>query len=182
MALTAAFPALAPYTRRGYAITGAGGACLALAGAAGLLLRRLRDPALRIYTTAGDVFNLLFFIATLGSLAAGYLIATPSVSATARALLGFEASPAVPAAVVPGVALAALLIAYIPLTHMSHFIAKYFTYHSIRWDDAAGAKIQRKIAEYLTYRPAWSAAHIGADGKKSWADVATANPTRGSAK
>ena len=33
------------------------------------------------------------------------------------------------------VVLLALLVAYIPTTHMSHFIAKYFAYHSIRWDD-----------------------------------------------
>ena len=27
-------------------------------------------------------------------------------------------------------------LAYIPLTHMSHFVGKYFTYHAVRWDDA----------------------------------------------
>jgi nitrate reductase gamma subunit len=75
--------------------------------------------------------------------------------------------------------LAALLIAYIPLTHMSHFIAKYFTYHSVRWDDAAnprGGKLEARLAEYLTYRPTRSAPHVGADGVRTWAQVAASKP------
>ena len=76
-------------------------------------------------------------------------------------------------------------MAYIPLTHMSHFVAKYFTYHSIRWDDMPSARaddIRKKIAEYLAYRPGWSAPHIRGDGKKTWVDIATANPNIEEAK
>ena len=36
--------------------------------------------------------------------------------------------------------LSALLAAYIPFTHMSHFVGKYFTYHAVRWDDAANRR------------------------------------------
>lgn len=43
-------------------ITGWLGAALTIAGAAALLWRRLSDEKLRVYTTAGDIFNLLFFI------------------------------------------------------------------------------------------------------------------------
>ena len=71
------------------------------------------------------------------------------------------------------------LCAYIPLTHMSHFIAKYFTYHSVRWDDAPAVtndKVRREIARYLTYRPTWAARHLGADGVRTWADIATTSP------
>ena len=53
------------------------------------------------------------------------------------------------------------------MTHMSHFIAKYFTYHAVRWDDRPsrqGSAFEKRIAEYLTYRPRWAAPHIGADG------------------
>ena len=38
------------------------------------------------------------------------------------------------------------------------------------------------MAEYLTYRPNWSAAHMGADGKRTWADIATTNPWEGTKK
>jgi hypothetical protein len=39
--------------------------------------------------------------------------------------------------------------------------------------------MEAKLAEYLTYRPTWAAAHVGANGKKTWADVATSNPAQG---
>jgi hypothetical protein len=68
---------------------------------------------------------------------------------------------------------------------MSHFIAKYFTYHAVRWDDAPnhrGGRVEVKIAEYLTYRPRWSASHMRADGTKTWAEIATINPTEGTGK
>jgi hypothetical protein len=34
------------------------------------------------------------------------------------------------------------------------------------------------MAEYLMYRPTWSAPHVGA-GDKTWVDIATSNPTKG---
>ena len=33
------------------------------------------------------------------------------------------------------IVLASLLVAYIPLTHMSHMFMKYFLYHNVKWDD-----------------------------------------------
>ena len=74
--------------------------------------------------------------------------------------------------------LASLLIAYVPLTHMSHFFTKYFMYHDIRWSDEPnlrGGEIERKLAEPLGYPVSWSASHIKGDGKKTWVDVATAD-------
>lgn len=168
-----------------YTATGLAGSALAVVGAAGLLIRRLSDRKLRNYTAPGDVFNLVFFIATFVLLGAGYLIEAPSPLAITRGLLTFDSSLQIPGLFAAGLILGSLLAAYIPLTHMSHFIAKYFLYHSIRWDDEpneAGGKIGKQIAEYLAYRPTWSATHVGADGKKTWADVATANPTQGAKK
>ena len=71
-----------------------------------------------------------------------------------------------------GVALSSVLAAYIPFTHMSHFIAKYFTYHDVRWDDrpnVRGGSIESTVAEYLTYRPTWSAAHVARRRQKELA-------------
>jgi hypothetical protein len=70
------------------------------------------------------------------------------------------------------------------MTHMSHFIAKYFTYHSVRWDERAnvrGGSIEKRMAGYLMYRPTWSAPHIGA-GDRTWAEIATSNPAKGAAR
>jgi len=167
-----------------YTATGLAGAGLAIAGAAALLIRRLRDATLRIYTAPGDLFNLACFIVSLAVLGAAFLLRAPGDPATlelARGLLAFDTSLRPSPLQTLGLALAALLAAYIPWTHMSHFIAKYFTYHSIRWDDLPSAKareIESKIAQYLTYRPTWSAPHVMADGTRTWADIAMANPAQ----
>ncbi len=163
-------------------VSGAVGAGMTVAGAFGLMLRRLRDPKLQNYTAPGDIFNLLFFIVAFGLVIAGYAMrgpGFPGVVAMAKGLLTFDTSLAVPPLMAAGLALTALLLAYIPLTHMAHFIAKYFTYHSIKWDDMPSSKaveMQKKLAQYLTYKPHWSAPHIKADGTKTWADIATTNP------
>ena len=85
------------------------------------------------------------------------------------------------AAVLPALSavLLALLAAYIPLTHMSHFIGKYFAYHAIRWSDEPnlpGGKQEKQIEELLSRPVTWSAPHINADGKKTWLDAATEEP------
>jgi len=158
------------------------GSVLVILGSLGLLSRRLTDEDMKNYTTPGDIFNLLFFIVTCILLLAGYLLSGqqfPGMLAFTQGLLTFSPSVQVPGLLAAGMICAALLAAYIPYTHMSHFIAKYFTYHSVRWDDRVnvrGGELAKKLAEYLTYRPTWSAPHMGADGTKTWADVAMANP------
>ncbi len=165
-----------------YAPLGMAGTALVIIGAAALLLRRVTDPELKIYTTSGDIFNLVFFIAAFSTLAAGYITRgtdAPGMLQFARGLLSFDHSLRVPPLLATGLAMGAVLAAYIPLTHMSHFIAKYFTYHSVRWDDMPVARrkeLQGKIEAYLTYRPTWSAPHIAGDGRKTWAEVAGENP------
>jgi hypothetical protein len=77
------------------------------------------------------------------------------------------------------VVLLSLLTAYIPTTHMSHFVGKYFAYHAIRWKDdpnLPGGK-EEKVIEDLLNRPiSWSAEHIKGDGKKTWLEAATEEP------
>ena len=167
-----------------YRITAYAGATLSVVGALLLLLRRATDPDLRNYTKPADFFNLLFFIIAFAIVAAGYIVRSPGsagVGDLARGLLRFDPKVPVSGLFGLGLVLASALVAYIPFTHMAHFIAKYFTYHAVRWDDRSnvrGGSIESAIAQYLTYRPTWSAKHVGADGKKSWAEVATTNPTQ----
>jgi nitrate reductase gamma subunit len=171
-----------------HGITGWLGVGLVIAGALALLLRRLTDKRLRPYTTPGDVFNLLFFVFTFGILAAAYLTsggAFPGAVAFTHGLLTFDAQVRLPGLLVVGLVSGAALAAYIPFTHMSHFVAKYFTYHAVRWDDTASVRaprLQQRLAEYLTFRPTWAAPHIGGDGVKTWADIAASNPTQGAKK
>ncbi len=94
-------------------------------------------------------------------------------------LISFNISPMTSTLFAIQVLLAFLVIAYIPLTHMSHFFMKYFLYHDIRWGDEANIdspETDAKIGVVLNYPVSWSAAHIAGDGKKTWADVATFNP------
>jgi len=166
-----------------YSISGYAAMTCTLFGAVGLTFRRWTDPGSRNYTSPADIFNLQFFVVACAVLVAGYLV-RPPISATVvqftRGLITFDTSLQVGRGFGAGIVLSAVLIAYIPFTHMSHFIAKYFSYHRVRWDDhvnARGGTIERQVAEYLQYRPSWSAPHVGADGHKTWAELATTNPS-----
>lgn len=167
-----------------YTVAGSLGLVLALVGAIGLLLRRLSDPSLRMYTSGWDIFNLVFFIVTFALLGLAHVIGGPGYQGPAAFLVGvmtFKTQMTVPPLFAVAFILLALLIAYVPLTHMAHFIGKYFTYHAVRWNDEPnlpGGTLERKIAELLTLKPTWAGPHVKADGKRTWAEVATINPTR----
>jgi len=57
-----------------YTILGVAGAALALVGALLLLINRLTDETMKVYSTPGDVFNLLFFLLAFGLLVLGYAL------------------------------------------------------------------------------------------------------------
>jgi len=163
---------------------GAGGLGLSIFGALGLLQRRLTDPGLRDFTTVADIFNLVFFIVAFGLALVHFIAIDSDLSRSAGFLAGIVTfSPVALTGSVHEVSftsatiiLMGVLVAYIPLTHMSHFIGKYFAYHAIRWNDKPnlkGGDEEAAIGEMLTQPVSWAAKHIGADGKKTWADLAT---------
>lgn len=170
--------------RLAYTALGASGFGLSICGAAALLQRRLTDPSLRPYTTPGDVFNLLFFIVALGLIFAGFLArpaGSPGPLAIIIGLASWDLTLQVPPLFASGLILGALLAAYVPMTHMSHFIGKYFTYHAVLWDDRPqldNRKMAAALAEYLTYRPTWAAGHIKRSDGATWAEVVSSNPSR----
>ncbi|HUT09231.1 MAG TPA: respiratory nitrate reductase subunit gamma [Thermoguttaceae bacterium] len=155
-----------------------------LIGAAALLAKRVFDEDYREYTKKIDFFNLAFFAATFAVAIVAHGLADPRFVALrdyfAR-LVTFDLSAAgVASASPPGwiaveIVLASLLLAYIPLTHMSHFFTKWFMYHDVRWSDEPnlpGGEIERQVGRMLQYPVSWSASHIRGDGKKTWAEVA----------
>ncbi|MFP5229634.1 MAG: respiratory nitrate reductase subunit gamma [Acidobacteriota bacterium] len=157
------------------------GAVFIVDGAVLLLINRLRDPGLRNYTKPADIFNLLCFVLTFGLLIVGTLMSRPTASTVdiVRGALRFDLSLSIQPWLGVGLICASALTAYIPFTHMSHFIAKYFTWHEVRWDDRRmerGGALERRMAANLQLRPTWSAKHMGADGRRSWADIATSDP------
>jgi nitrate reductase gamma subunit len=163
------------------AITVAGvlGFILLGAGSLALLLRRLATPALRVHSAAADFFNLIIFcaVAVLGLLTFGFVDRDFAfLRGFFYSLVTLQSTGDMPSLVAAEIMAGAALLVYIPLTHMSHFFTKWFTYHNVRWDDRAnrvGSKIEAKIQRQLGYKVDWNATHINGGGKKTWVDVAT---------
>jgi nitrate reductase gamma subunit len=191
--LTAVWPALtsgALHTllKYGAAVLGVAGLCLGILGALGLLRKRLSLPELKDYTARADIFNLIFFVVAFGCALLNFLTADrdfAQVSSFVDGLVKFKPGDLPGAESATGlftvsVVLLSLLLAYIPMTHMSHFVGKYFAYHAVRWNDEPnlpGGKHERKIVDLLNKPVGWAAAHIQGYGEeKTWADVATNNP------
>ena len=166
-------------------VVGYAGLGLGLVGALALLARRTLEPDYAEYSKKADYFNLAFFAVTLVVALAAHAVADPhfaGLRAYFARLVTFDFSSA-DAGLESGaglmaveIVLASVLLAYVPLTHMSHFFTKWFMYHDIRWSDEpnlVGGKIERQVTENLQYPVSWSAPHIRGDGKKTWVDVAT---------
>ena len=165
---------------------GGAGLVLGIIGAVGLFMRR-RGRSLRDYTAPADLFNLLFFIVAFGVALAtfiGFDRKFALVTEFVTNLVTFNLAPLAVSGtgallLLLSVVLLSILTAYIPTTHMSHFVGKYFAYHSIRWKDdpnLRGGKEEKVIEELLSRPISWSASHIGGDGKKTWLDAATEEP------
>lgn len=168
-------------------LAGYGGVCLGLVGALALLATRTFDVDYSEYTKKADYFNLAFFAVTFAVVLIAHPLTDPDFAGLrgyCARLVTFDFSSVEGVAALPSVlsaveiVLVSLLLAYVPLTHMSHFFTKWFMYHDVRWSDEPnlrGSEIERQVNEALQYPVSWSAPHIGGDGKKTWADVATAD-------
>lgn len=148
-------------------------------GAAGLFLTRLTSDEMRNSTAPATFLNLMVLLAMFVT----GLWAVLSVPDFGRETLRFGMGLlyATPLEGMPGIVNAHMLfvllfLAWLPFTQMMHFVAKYFTYHKVRWDDepvTPGSKLDRELKKMLGQSPTWAAAHVGADGEKTWVDIAT---------
>lgn len=172
-----------------YAIMASGGIglTLGLIGSLGLIRRRRKVPELRDFSAPADYFNLVLFVGVFGFSLLAFAIFGSNffrgVAAFVTNLMFLNLTPLgenIPAlSIATSVVFMSFLLAYIPMTHMSHFIGKYFAYHSIRWNDEPnlpGGDQEERIHTALSQPVSWAAPHIGADGKKNWADLATDGP------
>ncbi|HEU5401278.1 MAG TPA: respiratory nitrate reductase subunit gamma [Terriglobales bacterium] len=173
--------AMAETTRLAFTgrIVGFAGLLLLLTGSLLLLWRRISDAEMRDYTHPADVVHLVALAIAATLLLAGSLNPkAPGILHFARAAVSFDTGLKVPAILAAGMFLSAALVAYVPFSRMAHFIGKYFGYHAVRWDDRPnrGGKLGRALANNLELKPTWSASHIGADGRKNWAEIGTGDP------
>ena len=146
-------------------------------GAIGLLLKRAFDPNLRPFNTISTFFNLLFLGAVFISGSYAWLHSgsfASDMSLFIKRLITFDADIAMTFPLSLHLVILLFFILYLPLTDMIHFIAKYFTYHAIRWDDAPqDKKMEEELRGLLAQLVTWSATHVQADGKKNWGDITT---------
>jgi len=138
-------------------------------GTGGLLLKRSTDFVLRRYTTPQEYFNLflLFSAAVTGLLAWGESPGFEANLESVKLLLAF--SPVkISGLMILHILLLGFLLIYIPLSKMSHYVGKYFSFHRVLWDNEPNlrnSKIEQKVKEFLSYRPAnlWAAPHVSGD-------------------
>jgi nitrate reductase gamma subunit len=163
------------------AYVGYAGLFLTTIGAAGLILTRLTVQDLKKFNSPMEYFNLLF----VGGVTLFALIVSASTDPGFAAQREFTAtlisfgsadSLVTPAIIKVEIVLAMLLLAYMPLTRMSHFVAKYFLYHEVRWEDTPnrrGSRIEARVKNALNFGVSWEGKHI--QKGKTWGEVVTEN-------
>jgi nitrate reductase gamma subunit len=157
--------------------TGYIGLVLAGLGALGLFFWRASSKGQRAYNSPAEYFNLLFFVVVVAvtlisqvTLDQGFVGLRTYVGGLATFSKVVIASPLFVAEIV----LISLLIMYIPLSRMSHFVAKYFLYHSVRWNDkpnVRGSALEKQLMKLLEQNVGWAGPHIQTG--ESWKAVVT---------
>lgn len=165
--------------RDGISLLAGAGFAVGGIGALGLLVSRLAERRLREFTTPAALFNLILLLAIFASGAYAAAVSRDLASQVwgfGAALATADASVQLPGALTVHLMLALAFLAYLPFSRMMHFVAKYFTYHEVRWDDepvTAGGRLEREASRLLEQPVTWGAPHVNANGSKNWIDVAT---------
>jgi len=144
-------------------------------GAIGLLCKRLFVREFKVYTTPQEYFNLCALLAVaamglvnwLGDMQFEFGRNIAKAMFTFQPLSNFY-QDGVPMELTIFILLLAFISIYIPLTKMSHYVGKYFTFHKVIWDNAPnmpGSKVEANIiaAANKPKNPnakKWSAPHM----------------------
>jgi nitrate reductase gamma subunit len=156
-------------------VTGLAGFVTGLFGTIGLLIKRATDKDLKIYTDPIDYFNLACILAIFIVGLAAWLVEDRTFGLTrsyVQGLLVFKPVTIGPV-LVAFLLISSLFLLYMPFTRMLHYVAKYFTYHKVRWDDEPsrkGGKMEQDVEGLLRQQGDWSASHI--QQGKTWSEQA----------
>lgn len=159
-------------------ISGVAAFILGVFGTIGLLIKRSCDEELRNYTAPIDYFNLAGILLIFLTGLLFWIMEDPSFGAARsfiQGLITFKPSEIGPLMTV-NIVLSCLFLAYMPFTRMMHYVAKYFTYHKVRWDDEPnkpGEGMEKKLQAQLDQPADWSAPHIQAG--QSWSEQIKSN-------
>ncbi|NOZ67645.1 MAG: hypothetical protein GXP46_00010 [Deferribacteres bacterium] len=148
-------------------ITGVAAFVMGASGSLMLAVKRVAERGLRLYTAPVDYFNLMFLFAVFATGLASWF-ADPGLAGSRAYVKGvISFTPvSVPPLTILNFMLLQLFLVYMPFTKLFHYIAKYFTFHKVMWDDAfkvKGSPVDKKIVEQLSYRVTWAAPHIAPD-------------------
>jgi nitrate reductase gamma subunit len=153
------------------------GISLGIYGCAGLLIRRIFDPDLSTYTAPREYYNLcmILLVFALGMIAWLGMDRDFSLSrAYVDSLVRFSTPPQTGSFFGVIIALFSAFIDSLPFGSLQHGIAKFFTYHRVRWENEPnlrGSRLESDIISQLNRSVTWSASHIYA-GK--WKDLVVA--------
>jgi nitrate reductase gamma subunit len=154
---------------------GGSGLSLCLISCAGLLVKRVIDPDLRLYSVPADYLNLMFILVVVAAGFSAWYFYDQTFTAAreyVKSLIGFRPVKEMNTAFAAGVALFSFFLMYMPFSQMRHGLAKYFTYHRVRWEDEPnlrGSRLEEKIVRLLDNRMTWSATHI--QQGQTWSEV-----------
>lgn len=147
-------------------VTGGAGGLLVAVGSLSLFIKRLVEPTVRIYSNPQDYFNLLFIfvVAATGLILWSGDPVFNGARDMAAAVLSFKPLQVSGLMALHLVLLGCLLI-YIPISKMSHYVGKYFSFHKVLWDNEPnlpGSAIMQAVEEGQKHKPSttWSAPHI----------------------
>jgi len=154
-------------------ITGLAGGLMVAFGSGALFLKRQFVQSFKKYTTLQEYFNLAFIFAVALT---GLMVWANDPGFNygrhiAKSMLTF--SPIQADAILSiHIILLGLLLIYIPLTKMSHYVGKYFSFHKVLWDNdpnLPGSEIDKKIKGAPAVKPKnnWSAPHYQPEPPKT---------------
>jgi len=135
-----------------------------------LIIRRITNKELNLYTEPVEYFNLSLLLSIFITGIISWFI-DPSFLYSRRYIKGiitFNLPPILPVVVLNFILFEAFLI-YMPFSKYLHFVAKYFNFHQSLWDDAFKVKdseIDKRIIKQLSYNIKWAGPHVVPD--KSW--------------
>ncbi len=151
---------------------------LGMVGSVGLIIKRMTNPDLKLYTTPIDYFNLIF-LATIFGLGLIAWISDPSFSDHQIYIQNvITLKPNLVSSLVQAMffTLQAFAI-YMPFSKLLHYVMKHFTFTEILWDDtfnSKGTNRDGEIESQLRFSKNWSGPHFSAN--KNWYEDVQAAP------
>ena len=155
-----------------------------LYGSLVLLWLRTMDEDLRFISDIVSLVNLGVMIFLFGTGLAAWGLTDPAfqlIRQQVAGLLALKAANVQEPLIILELLAFCLFLIYLPFSRMMHFVAKYFFYHNIMWDDElmhCNSQMKKEITGYLQYNTTWSAQHIR-KGQSWGAQVAGGLPKEG---